>query len=172
METKDELQKTRKKEAAINKENKDNKKEEKKLSKENETLVRSIVTEMERNNAEKQEANLAIMKQLTQSMANTVNIEIKNTIVDLTDKVATAIKDGMIEANRDKTNQKNEDPLATQEIITEIHRINERLDRKQRNKETTPEEVGTETTHEPNGKPHKNTEHLRRNNESRTYKNN
>ena len=153
METKEELQKTRKKEAAVNKENKDNKKEEKKMTKENETLVRSIVTEMEKNNAEKQEANLEIMKQLTQSMANTVNIEIKNTMIDLTDKVATAIREGMIEANREKPNQRNDDPLATQEIITEIQRINQRLDKTQADEVTTPKETDSETTHENKEKP-------------------
>ena len=153
VEMKEELLKNKKKEAMSNKENKENKKEEKKISKENETIVRTIITKMEKNNVEKQEANLIIMKELTQSMANAVNLEMKNLIIDLTDKVVIAIKDGIKESNNEKNNQIDDNPLATQTIITEIQRINKRLENNQTNEETKPEEIEPEK--EKNKKPQK-----------------
>ena len=130
VEAKDELQKTRKKEAIANKEIKENKKEEKKMTKDNESLVKAIITEMDKNNHEKQEINLSTMKQLTQTMANTMAIEIKTSITNLTEKLTDTIKEGIKEANTEKKKDTEDDNLATQTIIDEIQRINQRLNNK------------------------------------------
>ena len=150
IEAKDELQKTRKKEAIANKENKENKKEEKKMTKDNESLVKAIITEMDKNNKQKQEINLITMKQLTQTMANTMAIKIKTLITNLTEKLTDTIKEGIREANTEKTKETEDDNLATQTIINEIQRINERLNTetqdKPNNKQTKPD---SETTPKP-----------------------
>ena len=127
IETKEDALKKLKKNAAINKEAKDNKKEDKKDTKDTEKIARAIADEIDKKYSEKMSEMITAMKEINQTMNNTSKVELHNAMETIAKNLVGAVKDGIKDAMNVKQNNSQEDPLATQTIIQEIQKINKKL---------------------------------------------